>query len=124
MVPYFQNQAQREPFRVVIVDGVVKQASPPNLPLNDGAWFFVMDSAGNFYFFEKDGDSPVHHSSFFAGGPIASGGNLKLSGGRIVALGYYTGHYLMNPSILENARRALSDAGVDVDSLQDLGKKF
>jgi len=121
VVPYFTKQAEREPYRVVITDGEVHRATVPHDLYPDGDWFFVMDDSGNFYFFDKSGDTPVHHSSFFSGAPIAAGGDLTVQDGKITALGYFTGHYLMTPTILRNAQAAFADDGVDVDSLDDLG---
>ena len=121
VVPYFTTQAEREPYRIVISEGQLHEAKSPHRAVDDGDYFFVMDGAGNFYFFTKDGKAPVHHSSFFSGEPIPAGGDVHVQDDHLTAIGYYTGHYIMNKRILGNAVDALKADGVDTDNLKDLG---
>jgi len=116
VVTYFdlnnpKDEAERDSYRVSIIDGVVYNSDTHKV-YPDGDVFFVMDPSGNFYLFEKDGDAPLHHSSFFDGNPIAAGGEMDIEGGHIKKLTMHTGHYEMTEKILENAKEALKDDGV------------
>lgn len=116
IVKYFDlknpaDLAERETYRVVIIDGVVHHAQKSHAVYEDGDWFFVMDVHGNFYFFAKTGNTPLHHSSFFDGAPLPSAGELHIQDGKISQVTNLTGHYTITDENLENAKEAMGDSG-------------
>lgn len=56
---------------------------------------FVMSGDGKIYVHTGEGtaDWAIQHSSFMAGLPVASAGEIRVSGGRILTLNRHSGHY-------------------------------
>jgi hypothetical protein len=119
-IKYFlrDNEAdikERESYRVIFKDGLARRALTPDLVMDDdGKREYVLDDKGNFYIFNEKARKEVRHSSFMAGGPLASAGEIKISKGVITKIDGDSGHYQMNSDILQNAFDFLSKQGVNV----------
>jgi hypothetical protein len=71
-----------------------------------------MDAAGNLYLFDEFTNPKIRHSSIFAGGPVAGGGNLVLKEGRIVYIDSSSGHY-PTKKLFDNVLKELAACGVE-----------
>lgn len=83
---------------------------------------WVMDADGNFFVHPKERGGPgkpaFHHSSFFAGEPVASAGLMKIDAdGTLIELKDWSGHYRPREAELANALVALGEQGVDLGCL-------
>lgn len=110
-----KDMADREAYRVVFVDGTARRAQSPEQILTEkGKMNYVLDANGNFYIFNEKVIKEVRHSSFFAGGKVASAGDLKIQNGRIKSIDSDSGHYEMNDEIFQNVLDFLKKQGVNL----------
>jgi hypothetical protein len=127
-VRYF-DEAGREQFRLVVDgEGKLRRASTGELFDSaagsshwggDGRAVFVMDTNGNLYAstYHKPGD--FHHSSFLAGGDVASAGELTVRNGTVTGMNNSSGHYQPTPSHHAQARDELLAQGLKPENLQE-----
>ena len=116
-VKYFTD-AQREATRLTFKDGRVLDAE--GKPLKLKVLMYVMDNQGNFYAAEQV-VGRRHHSSFFAGGPVAAAGEIYIENGKVLAISRKSGHYVPPVESLLNAVKELRQRGVEVDPKSVLG---
>lgn len=74
---------------------------------------YVMNAAGEFFVGESL-NGVFHHSSFLAGGAVASAGDIKVVGGEIKSISNNSGHYKPGAAFLWQAVRQLELLGVDL----------
>lgn len=132
---YLESSQDREPFRVEIKDGIVftsgrnktsarieaksKDATDTEdaiYEMTDSKINYVMDSAGNFYFFENErkANANIRHSSMFAGKPVAGAGEMILDKktGKILSVNSHSGHYAPKEQFFANVMKELKSLGV------------
>lgn len=115
-VVYFDAK-QREERRITFQNGLVyDHAGNPILnskSKHQNHWNYVMDGAGNFYLFDEFTHPEIRHSSIFAGGPVAGGGNIQIVNGRVVYIDADSGHY-STKGVLGNVHKELAAQGVTI----------
>jgi hypothetical protein len=76
---------------------------------------FVMDGEGRFYFYDgpmkRKQEGAIHHSSFFAGLPVAAAGEWEVIGGKIIRMSGSSGHYKPKKNFLVRAALELKHQG-------------
>ena len=82
-----------------------------------GKFIYVMNSAGEF-FAAKHVQFVLHHSSFLAGGAVATAGEIGISGGKLDYISNQSGHYRPGPAYLWQAVKQLELLGCPLDSVQ------
>lgn len=98
-----------QPARKQLV-GTVKQETAA---LMASRLIYAMNAAGEFFVGESL-NGVFHHSSFLAGGAVASAGDIKVVGGEITAISNNSGHYKPGAAFLWQAVRQLEILGVDL----------
>lgn len=93
------------------IDNVVKHKSV------SGKFIYVMNAAGDF-FAAKHVQFVVHHSSFLAGGAIATAGEVGISGGKLDYISNQSGHYRPGPAYLWQAVKQLELLGCPLEGVQ------
>jgi hypothetical protein len=91
------SAAELEATRVFVgPDGRLYRAADGTPFHAPGRAMFVMDHAGNLYALDaatSEISGLLHHSSFFAGAPVAAAGEIKVVHGRMLAMHDQNGHY-------------------------------
>ncbi|HRE87549.1 MAG TPA: hypothetical protein PK095_00290 [Myxococcota bacterium] len=82
-----------------------------------GKYIYVMNAAGDF-FAAKHVQFIMHHSSFLAGGAVATAGEVGISGGKLDYISNQSGHYRPGPAYLWQAVKQLELLGCPLDSVQ------
>jgi hypothetical protein len=80
--------------------------------VNDGIGIYVVDAAGRLYM-SKEIRGVVHHSTFFAGQPVAFAGLIRISSGRLKYIDLESGHYAPGPEMHAQLIAYLKDMGID-----------
>ena len=121
-VVYF-NAEQRETYRVFVSDGLLMgvhgfpiDAVRDDYTTDDGAalyGIFAMDACGRIYL-SYHHFTEFHHSSFLAGAPIASAGEMLIVDGQLLELNNSSGHYRPPVSISNQVVEQLKLLGVDM----------
>lgn len=117
----YLNDRERAGFKVVIKDGKVydaagqlfdtRQAST-SFAKNKGRAIFVMDATGALYISNEQTKGKFHHSSFFAGRPVAAAGDIRIENGVVTAISRKSGHHRTTATQLNQAVRQLNTQGV------------
>ncbi|NUR72408.1 MAG: hypothetical protein HOU81_16455, partial [Hamadaea sp.] len=120
-VRYF-DEAGREQFRLVVDNqGRLRNASDGSLfdttsgvsaHNGGGRAVFVMDQNGNLFASNYHGVGDFHHSSFLAGGDVASAGELTVRNGVLEGMNNSSGHYKPTQGHHAQARDELLAQGV------------
>lgn len=82
-----------------------------------GYGIFVMDTEGHMYA-DSHKVGLVHHSSFLAGGDVASAGELKVDNGQLKHVTNKTGHYKAEMPHLAQAVERFQNWGISPDSYE------
>ncbi len=118
---YFHNPNDREQFRVFIRNGIVFKLNEQVYEMAESKINYVMDAAGNFYFFENEKNKAIRHSSILAGGPVAAAGEMVLGNhGNIKSINRASGHYKPAAKFFQNALDQLAVAGVNFNETEIL----
>lgn len=113
-VNYLMTERERERYRVYASDGRLYDALGIPLDTRNKKAIYVMDRDGNLYV-DCEGSGEVgHHSSFFAGQPVAAAGQLEAMDGVIESIDNASGHYQPPREFLEQAVARLRELGVAV----------
>ncbi|WLI16606.1 hypothetical protein [Pseudomonas wuhanensis] len=117
----YLNMQDRARFKVTIRDGKVfdadgkpfetRQASTA-FKVNKGRAIFVMDAQGLIYISNEQTRGKFHHSSFFAGQPVAAAGDIGIENGVITAISRKSGHYRPTLEQLNQVVQQLADQNV------------
>jgi hypothetical protein len=75
---------------------------------------FVMDEQGNFYASNTAAEGKFHHSSFFAGKPVAAAGELRVDNGVLKVITDESGHYHPTIEFSDQAVKILEAYGIDM----------
>lgn len=98
-VIYLDEEARKK-FHVSLNNLGKLEYDQNNKEIVDGTYVYVLDRTENLYVAsqnaEKKGFLNFHHSSFKAGGPILSGGEIIVKDGKISRIDNYSGHYHPN----------------------------
>ncbi len=136
---YFSSK-ERKLFKVKIgSSGVIKDASGSSLSVDDA--LYVMSSSGSIYVVNKSiakgagirvgrrrqkGQSlkkalvyVLHHSSFYAGEPVAAAGHISIRDGELVELNNNSGHYRPRTKHLCQVVNQLKSQGVKTKGVVD-----
>jgi hypothetical protein len=125
-VPYLKTVEEREPFRVIVKDGLLYQSDESGLlnliDTNQEKEMFVMDESGEIYIDNHQylPGQKRNHSMFLAGGAVAAAGNIEIKAGRVISVDCSTGHYQIPPGMLSQLRLALTNKGVQTETNQYL----
>lgn len=121
----YLDEAAREAYRITIDDGLVYDAQGRLFDTSEGVSafvggeegraIFVMDKHGNLYASTQHEAGRFHHSSFFAGGEVASAGELVVRDGRIELLTDRSGHYMPPRARTLQVLEQLASQGVVLD---------
>jgi hypothetical protein len=121
----YLDEVAREAYRITIRDGFVYDAQGQLFDTSegvsafidgsDGRAIFVMDRHGNLYASTQHEAGIFHHSSFFAGGEVASAGELVVRDGRIELLTDQSGHYRPGRERTLQVLEQLASQGVVID---------
>ena len=121
----YLDEVARQAYRITIHDGFVYDAQGRLFDTSqgvsafvggsEGRAIFVMDKHGNLYASTNHEAGIFHHSSFFAGGEVASAGELVVKDGRIELLTDHSGHYRPGPARTMQVLEQLASQGVVID---------
>lgn len=122
---FYLNEVQRERLRIWVDDeGLIRDAKGRLFDTTQGETIvgggaqgraiFVMDKFGNLYASNIQAAGVFHHSSFLAGGPVASAGELRVVNGRLELISDRSGHYLPPPEFQDRVVEMLRQAGVTI----------
>ncbi len=118
-VKYLSPQ-EREAYKVSVQDGRVfdstgKPFETRNAPTEWGsdrrAAIFVMDKKKNLYLSNSLNSATLKHSSFLAGGPVASAGEMQIEDGYVKSVSNRSGHYVPTGKHLERVAQELEKKG-------------
>lgn len=123
----YLNKEERARLKVTIRGGKVfdadgkpfetRQASTA-FKVDKGRAIFVMDAQGSIYISNEQTKGKFHHTSFFAGQPVAAAGDIRIEDGIITAISRKSGHYHPTPEQLNQVVQQLADqdvSGIFVD---------
>jgi hypothetical protein len=117
----YLNKEERAHYKVTIRDGKVfdadgkpfetRQASTA-FKVDKGRAIFVMDAQGSIYISNEQTRGKFHHSSFFAGQPVAAAGDIRIEDGFITAISRKSGHYRPTPEQLNQVVQQLAHQNI------------
>jgi hypothetical protein len=117
-VKYFSKETLQK--YKVSVNSEGKLVDARGKPLNVKEGMYVMDAEGNFYVHPGHVKGELHHSSFFAGGPVAGAGELTVVNGVLRYIDRSSGHYQPESLHFQQVVEELSVKGVDVKNAQNV----
>ncbi|HVV82711.1 MAG TPA: DUF4157 domain-containing protein [Kofleriaceae bacterium] len=105
----------------------LKLASLEQHPTVRGKFIYVMNAAGQFFAAQAQ-QWILHHSSFLAGGAVASAGEVGIENGRLTSISNQSGHYRPGPAYLWQAVKQLHMLGVPLEgvavTVMGVGSRF
>jgi RHS repeat-associated protein len=114
-VEYLMSDAERAQYEVTVKNGLLHDAKGNLLDTadsNEGKYIFVMDPQGKIF-----AGSPrifeFHHSSFFAGAPVAAAGEIEVANGMLLMNDNNSGHYKPANEHNDQFIQELADRGID-----------
>lgn len=111
----YLSAEERESFRVIIKDGVFYRQDGTVFQMKESMVNYVLDSAGNIYFFENQVRKELRHSSILAGQPVSAAGEATLdANGRLLTINRHSGHYTPRQEFLEAMIQELKNDGADL----------
>ena len=124
-VEYLESAAQRAKFEVFVKDGLMVDSVGTPLDTsnsNTGKYIFVMNSQGQIFagaprIFE------FHHSSFLAGAPVASAGEIDVAHGLLLMNNNDSGHYKPNNDHNDQFFSEMKERGIDASKTREYVKK-
>lgn len=132
IVQYLRSEKQRAGYELQVRDGKLYDAQ--GVPFDTrgcknaigeetGSAIFAMDGNGRIYAHKQPKMEKFHHSSFLAGEPVASAGEISVEAGVVKRANYSSGHY--KPSELSNTqlKAELEARGMDTSQI-DFAKGF
>lgn len=118
----YLNEVQRKAYEVTVKDGLLYDAAGKLLDtregyssvLKKGVGIFVMDEFGRLYVAPTQVVGKFHHSSFVAGGKVATAGEIVVDRGRILVVTTESGHYRPSEYSLRTFYSEMQERGVDI----------
>jgi uncharacterized Zn-binding protein involved in type VI secretion len=117
LVRYIRTAEEREQYRINFKDGKAydNSGAPFDSSLGEGGRaIFVMDEHGNFFASTEAHVGEFHHSTFFAGKPVAAAGEIESVEGIITAVSNRSGHYKPGVEYAAQAMSELKARGIDM----------
>ncbi|MGE3611062.1 MAG: hypothetical protein AB7I27_15835 [Bacteriovoracaceae bacterium] len=116
-VEYYANEKSRRQFKVLISpDGLMTDADGNILNIKYGP--YVMDGWGEIYAHTYHEKGKFHHSSFLAGGEVASAGFIIVKDGKVKFANRHSGHYTPSKKMFEQFLKELSDKNVNIKEIE------
>ncbi|CAM1372485.1 hypothetical protein TPENAI_70141 [Tenacibaculum litopenaei] len=124
-VKYF-DEFERIKYKLTIKDGklfdnkgvLFDTSKAGTIHSGKGRVMFVMDENGIIYASKFQIRGKLHHSSFLAGKPVASAGELKVVNGIIKEISRKSGHYKPSKAINKQIIKVLKTSGVETKSIK------
>jgi hypothetical protein len=118
-VKYF-NRAERAKLKITVAsDGRILKAD--GTPMNVSKGVYVMDKEGNIYIVPRfHPDYKIHHSSIFAGGPVAAAGEITTKNGTVTMIDRSSGHYKPTSVHFQQVLDELKAKGADISNAKSV----
>lgn len=124
-VKYF-DEFERIKYKLTIKDGklfdskgvLFDTSKAGTIHSGKGRVMFVMDENGIIYASKFQIRGKLHHSSFLAGKPVASAGELKVVNGVVKEISRKSGHYTPSKVINKQIVKVLKSSGVETKSIK------
>lgn len=118
LLVHYVNEVDRRNYQVQIQNQHILDHNGHPIDTTDGetstvdftthVYIYVMDFNGNIYI-AKGERLKFHHSSFFAGGPVAAAGEIAIRNGEIIMINDNSNHYqptnINNQQVVSSLRR-------------------
>ncbi len=125
-VQYLRSEQEREQYELTVDNGTIKQGKPPQVYDTGSLQSFFEGSGWAIFVMSEDGriySAPqligrFQHSSFFAGGALASAGEIRVENGRLIGISNKSGHYRPNWLFLVQVLQELRSRGVKLEGVQ------
>jgi len=126
----YLDDKERQKYQIHIKDGKLFEANGNLFDTSDaesifigggGSAIFVMDEYGSIYASKIHHRGKFHHSSFLAGQPVASAGEVVVENGVVKELTRRSGHYQPTLEQSKQFLKKLNNHGVDVDRIDISG---
>jgi hypothetical protein len=119
----YASATERAIFKVEVKKGLLTQAgrpmdSTPSKMTDSPFYIFVEAPDGTFYASPVDKVGQVHHSTFLAGGPVKTAGEMKIKKGVLTELNNASGHYKPSAASTQQALADLKALGVNVKKVK------
>jgi hypothetical protein len=122
----YLSSVERQSYRLRVEDGIVfdahgrpfDTAGASTLLSGAGRAIFVMGPEGDLYASNYQRQGSFHHSTFFAGAPVAAAGELVVDNGRLILATDLSRHYAPPPEHMDQCMRVLEQGGVRVDLVE------
>lgn len=85
--------------------------------LKDQTYMYILDHRGHLYLHIKD-RGKINHTSLSNGHAVLAAGNLKLEGGKIIAVDTFSGHYKPTDAQLATFLKFLQMRNLDVNHIK------
>lgn len=123
----YLDEKEREEYRLQIKDGKLYDSKGKPFDTKEGVTvhsgknhaIFTMDPAGNLYASNYHGQGKFQHSSFVAGGPTASAGEIVVDNGVLKTISNRCGHYKPSPRFITQALKILQAKGIDTENVEN-----
>jgi RHS repeat-associated protein len=117
LVEYFGKKG-RQACKINIIDGKLYDVAGKVFDTTgEGEMIYVMDEIGEI--FAKRGISgQIHHSSFFAGQPVAAAGSIIVKDGVIHDITSNSGHYVPEEEFYQQVLQELRSRGANLNNLR------
>ncbi len=129
---YLEDDDERKIYEIGVKDGMLIHLGGPNIGRvfdtsdgsthwgGGGAAIFVMSGNGRIYASKTHEPMLFHHSSFLAGGSVASAGELIVENGKLVEISNQSGHYKPKKELNEQLITELENKGISRLDLNDV----
>lgn len=123
----YLDQVERQQYKLSIKDGRLFDESGNPFDTSgassvfaggSGSAIFVMDEQGNIYASKTQTVGKFHHSSFLAGKPVASAGEITVKDGYVKEITRRSGHYQPTEAQSMQVLTQLRTNGVDVSNIE------
>ena len=122
----YLNEAERQQYKLSVKDGRLFDSSGNPFDTSGassvfsggkGSAIYVMDGNGNIFASKTQTVGKFHHSSFLAGEPVASAGEITVKDGYIKAITRRSGHYQPTEAQSNQLLTQLRTNGVDMSGI-------
>jgi filamentous hemagglutinin family protein len=123
-IEYLDTEEKRVAREVEVKDGLIvhKQTGKPfDTGDKESGAIFVMDGQGRIFATTEQKIGEFHHSSLANGEPTAMSGHMLVKGGKLVHIDNNSGHYKPDLDQLNQMRGYLSEQGVDLSNVKNVG---
>jgi len=119
----YASPTERAMFLVTVKNGKLMQAgalmdSTPKKMSDPTSYIFVESPDGKFYASPINPIGVIHHSTFLAGGPVKTAGEIKVVQGVLTSINNSSGHYKPSAQSTTEALDDLKKLGVDIKKVK------